>query len=122
MSLWPIGHGRDNEEKDPKVCQCFLVLKTGPCTCDSMAAVIPRPASLRNNGIKFMGRVIVSGCIVSFATSVAVYQWIFVPRQKRTRDFFENADVYKMLERMCSKNVLHSCPENIKKMRAENGN
>ncbi|KHJ45880.1 hypothetical protein D918_04092 [Trichuris suis] len=78
-----------------------------------MAALIPRPASLRNNGYKFMRRMIISGCIVSVATSVALYQLVFVPRQKRARDFHENADIYKMLEHMCSKNLLHSCPENV---------
>ncbi|KRY78854.1 Acetylcholine receptor-like protein cup-4, partial [Trichinella pseudospiralis] len=68
---------------------------------------------LRNLNGMFMRKVIISGVAFSLGLGFTLWHLICIPRYNRQLEYMNNADIYKMVEHMCSKNLLHSCPQNL---------
>ncbi|KAL1284965.1 putative pre-16S rRNA nuclease [Trichinella pseudospiralis] len=60
-----------------------------------------------------MRKVIISGVAFSLGLGFTLWHLICIPRYNRQLEYMNNADIYKMVEHMCSKNLLHSCPQNL---------
>ncbi|KRX40759.1 Acetylcholine receptor-like protein cup-4 [Trichinella murrelli] len=68
---------------------------------------------LRNLNGMFMRKVIISGVAFSLGLGFTIWHLICIPRHNRQLEYMKNADIYKMVEHMCSKNLLQSCPQNL---------
>ena len=85
--------------------------------------VLPRPPEryLRNMCKRYEIWSTAFTLAAGVAVCVAWHVFYMNPKNKKYDDFFRNLDPYKELERMCKKNLLHTCPQNLAKLAEEKG-